>query len=144
MIQEEGLGSILFGYGTMLFKQVPYTMTKQVSFDIFATQIYAFAILSLTANEETRFLTTTLSAFLASILACTISQPGDVILTKRFKENSKDSIGGIISSINDRKGVGGFFAGYSARLAHVAAIVTSQLVVYDYLKQLLGLPATGS
>ena len=31
-----------------------------------------------------------------------------------------------------------------ARIAHVALIITSQLVVYDIVKQALNLPVTGS
>eukprot|EP00554_Chaetoceros_debilis_P002196 CAMPEP_0194091638 /NCGR_PEP_ID=MMETSP0149-20130528/43819_1 /TAXON_ID=122233 /ORGANISM="Chaetoceros debilis, Strain MM31A-1" /LENGTH=464 /DNA_ID=CAMNT_0038776291 /DNA_START=61 /DNA_END=1455 /DNA_ORIENTATION=+ len=143
MVKKEGISSVFFGYFTMLFKQVPYTVTKQVSFELLQTNIYALAIVSLAANEQTRLITTISAAFLASILACTASQPGDVILTKRFKENSRDSIPVIISTVYEDKGPGGFYAGYSARLGHVAAIVTSQLVVYDYLKQLLGLPVAG-
>jgi solute carrier family 25 phosphate transporter 3 len=50
----------------------------------------------------------------------------------------------LASGIYEEKGFGGFYAGFSARLAHVAAIVTTQLVLYDFLKQLLGLPATVS
>jgi solute carrier family 25 phosphate transporter 3 len=40
--------------------------------------------------------------------------------------------------------VGGFFVGTGARLVHVVSIITSQLMVYDVVKQALGLPATGS
>ncbi len=156
LIEEEGLSSIFYGYSTMLFKQVPYTITKQCSFDLFASSILAYAMtLSLTLPaEEIRFLSTVTAAFLASILACTVSQPGDVILTRKLKgneifpeksnNNDIDSLGngsrGVITTkcdlsvldlaknIYNDKGFGGFYAGYSARLAHVAAIVTSQLV----------------
>jgi hypothetical protein len=31
-----------------------------------------------------------------------------------------------------------------ARLLHVGMIVTIQLVIYDFVKQLVGLPATGA
>jgi solute carrier family 25 phosphate transporter 3 len=41
-------------------------------------------------------------------------------------------------------GVPGFFTGTGARIIHVSTIITSQLVIYDIVKQLLGLPATGS
>ena len=47
MIQEEGISSIFFGYPAMLFKQVPYTITKQCSFDILASSISA-EIMSIT------------------------------------------------------------------------------------------------
>ena len=144
MIEEEGLSSILFGYPFMLFKQVPYTITKQCSFDLFASSIsiYAMSILNAWPTPEVRLLSTVSAAFIASILACTMSQPGDVMLTKKFNSGSDDSILKIAKDVYDEKGFGGFYAGYDARLAHVAAIVTSQLVLYDFLKQLLGLPAT--
>lgn len=127
----------------MLIKQVPYTVTKQVSFELFATQLALVTNLAMFTDEETRFFTTVVSAFLASILACIISQPGDILLTKTFKENGNDAPIENAKNIFEARGLNGFYAGFSARLAHVASIVTSQLVVYDFLKQLLGLPATG-
>jgi hypothetical protein len=48
------------------------------------------------------------------------------------------------TSIYTSRGLGGFFIGTQARLLHVVAIVTSQLVIYDAVKRLLGLAATGS
>ncbi len=150
MIQEEGFGSLLYGYPAMLFKQVPYTITKQCSFDLFASSISVQAVTLLSStwgSNDIRLLSTVGAAFLASILACTTSQPGDIILTKTLKgknanNNDDTSIMGLASEIYNKDGLGGFYAGYSARLAHVIAIVTSQLVLYDFLKQLLGLPAT--
>ena len=41
-------------------------------------------------------------------------------------------------------GLAKFFTGTQARIIHVGLIITSQLVIYDIVKQLLGLPATGS
>jgi len=145
VIKEDGISSLFFGYTTMLFKQVPYTVAKQVSFEFVTAQLLAImAASSIAPNEETRFITTVASAFLASILACTISQPADILLTKTFKENYDDDPLKNAKIVFENGGIQSFYQGYTARLAHVAAIVTSQLVVYDFLKQLLGLPATGS
>ena len=36
------------------------------------------------------------------------------------------------------------FRGVKARLIHLLALITTQLVIYDYAKQLVGLAATGS
>jgi solute carrier family 25 phosphate transporter 3 len=47
-------------------------------------------------------------------------------------------------NIYKSRGIGGFFIGTQARLLHVVAIVTSQLVIYDAVKRLLGLAATGT
>ena len=80
-----------------------------------------------------------------------MSHPGDVILTETYKQsksnagdNSSKGFVQVISNIYDNRGVKGFVAGLSARFLHVGAIITSQLVLYDTIKQLLGLPATGS
>lgn len=50
----------------------------------------------------------------------------------------------VIDKINSAGGIPAFFTGTGARIVHVGMIITSQLVVYDLVKQLLGLPATGS
>lgn len=168
---KQGMTSLFYGYNTMLLKQVPYTMTKQVSFDLFATNLFAWAttyntlVVSL-PTEQVKFCITTTSAFLASILACLSSQPGDVLLTKLYQQQQERhtvtpnssttttmtkttakcaSCNSMWKEVYREEGLGGLFlTGLSARLAHVGTIVTMQLLVYDYLKQLLGLPATVS
>merc|ERR1719273_162996 len=42
LLQSEGLLSTFGGIWAMLSKQVPYTMAKQVSFDLVAASIYLF------------------------------------------------------------------------------------------------------
>ena len=54
------------------------------------------------------------------------------------------SFNSVVSSIYKKYGLAGFYMGLQARLAHVASIITSQLVMYDILKAALGLSATGS
>ena len=106
----------------MLSKQVPYTMAKQVSFDIFAKLLYALSdnfklkpgqhnpwiyyihwnqvVMSLffhsrpsltfrlstllSALGDMKWAISIASAFLASILACLSSQPGDMILSATY------------------------------------------------------------
>jgi solute carrier family 25 (mitochondrial phosphate transporter), member 3 len=113
-------------------------MAKQVSFDMFATMLYRY----IAVKTEVQFC----AAFLASILACLASHPGDVILTATYKQgtSSTDGFPGVVASLYNEKGLNGFFAGLTARFFHVGAIITSQLVLYDVIKQLLGLPATGT
>lgn len=91
---------------------------------------------------------------MASILACIGSHPGDVILTDTYKKGEKE--GGaltptsmprftdVVSTIYAIEGIGGFWTGITARFFHVGAIITSQLYLYDVIKQLLGLSATGT
>mmetsp|Transcript_4993 Transcript_4993/g.7334 ORF Transcript_4993/g.7334 Transcript_4993/m.7334 type:complete len:313 (-) Transcript_4993:273-1211(-) len=148
LINEEGLLSTFGGIWAMLAKQVPYTMAKQVSFDLVAGLLYAFFLNRDTFGEVTaddiKWVVSVLAAFCASIFACIFSQPGDMILTETYKSASQEGFAGVIKTIYDKGGLGGFFTGTGARIVHVGAIITSQLVIYDIVKQLLGLPATGS
>jgi Mitochondrial carrier protein len=219
---EEGFGSIFAGLWAMLAKQVPYTFGKQVSFDVFAGILYATyhrlkGEMAL-GGAEVKFLVSVVSAFLASLIACIFSQPGDMILTETYRPADKMSqvkievtteqepaqeqpaaatmeaqgeqgetatvsepqverqvlqesqavvqengaiaaaaVAVSTASKNDSRkfvdvvlrlyadgGIPKFFTGTQARILHVGLIITSQLVIYDIVKQLLGLPATGS
>lgn len=120
------------------------TITKQVSFDEFAGMLYKVAAGANLAAADVKFEVSILAAFLASILSCITSHPGDVVLTDTFKEQENVGFTQVVSEVYQAQGITGFFAGLSARFFHVGAIITSQLVLYDIIKQFLGLPATGS
>jgi solute carrier family 25 phosphate transporter 3 len=87
------------------------------------------------------------AALLASIVACLMSHPGDVLLTATYKESSGSKDEGLVSTIKKIHSDGGlsaFFRGLDARFLHVGCIISFQLVIYDQMKQALGLPASGS
>lgn len=145
--QPGGLLATFAGMSAMLAKQVPYTMAKQVSFDVVAGLLYAIlAKRAVDAATDAKWAVSVTAAFAASLFACVFSMPGDTILTETYKdaESSEKGIVGVVRGIHAKKGLVGFFAGTKARIVHVGAIITSQLVVYDAVKQALGLPATGS
>jgi solute carrier family 25 phosphate transporter 3 len=150
LVREEGIISVfLGGFPAMLSKQVPYTFAKQVSFDVFASMLYLFAYQANLAPVDIKAEVSIAAAFAASILACIASHPGDVILTDTYKKGEViggriPRLGNVIATIYNSQGLAGFFTGLTARFFHVGAIITSQLVLYDYVKQLLGLPATGT
>ncbi|KAL3791403.1 hypothetical protein ACHAW5_005777 [Stephanodiscus triporus] len=165
---------------------IPYTFGKQVSFDVVAKFLYrklnvpTSALSSLTKGmrpEYVKWVVSVLAAMVASVMACLLSQPGDVILTETYDGAGGHGAGGgshaavkkqqtvrggkrvakskglreVSSTIYSRHGgegvvhgVSGFFTGLQARFVHVGLIITSQLVIYDIVKQLLGLPASGS
>uniref|UniRef100_A0A7S2ETP5 Mitochondrial phosphate carrier protein n=1 Tax=Trieres chinensis TaxID=1514140 RepID=A0A7S2ETP5_TRICV len=148
LMKDDGLASLFGGIWAMLSKQVPYTMAKQVSFDVFAKLLYS--LLSKPGSEgntaaDLKWIVSVCSAFIASIFACIFSQPGDMILTETYK-GSKNEGGffGVVGTVYGRGGLPAFFTGTGARIVHVGLIITSQLVIYDIVKQALGLPATGS
>jgi solute carrier family 25 phosphate transporter 3 len=146
IVEEEGWEGVFSGFPAMLSKQVPYTMTKQVSFDVFAGMLYSAAASLNLAAASVKLQVEIGAAFLASILSCISSQPGDVILTDTYKLKTveQSDFRQVVSSIYNEQGLGGYFVGLTARFLQVGTIITSQLVLYDIVKQLLGLPATGS
>lgn len=220
LIREDGVFSSFSGLPAMLSKQIPYTMGKQVSFDLIAQLLYVLAAYLAVSAADAKWAISLGAAFLASIVACLTSQPGDMILTATYKgaghsghgdhsgsavresaqkvheahvapaiqpdvvlwddvaqssvsdgvsdvsgdvpstpthipqdkptvtqastAASSKQFSTVVSSIYRQHGLGGFYLGLGARLAHVASIITSQLVVYDLIKMALGLPVTGS
>uniref|UniRef100_A0A7S4AN13 Uncharacterized protein n=2 Tax=Pseudo-nitzschia australis TaxID=44445 RepID=A0A7S4AN13_9STRA len=155
IVRDDGFWIMMSGVWAMLAKQVPYTFGKQVSFDLVAKFLYSVTeklsgdgVLSKT---QRKWIVTLLSAFFASIAACLCSQPGDMILTETYStsDNGDTSskpgkFSAVVRGMYQTGGVLEFFRGTQARLVHVGMIITSQLMVYDLVKQLLGLPATGS
>ncbi|GAX19340.1 hypothetical protein FisN_4Lh081 [Fistulifera solaris] len=142
IVEKEGLLSLFRGgFAAMLSKQVPYTVGKQVSFDLFAASLYS----SLASKGCDAVI---IAASGASIVACLLSQPGDVLLTQTYQDRSRadtiPSLSETARSIWVQQGPCGFLSGLSARFLHVGFIVQIQLVLYDLVKQTLGLPATGS
>ena len=142
LIKNDGVAALFGGVWAMLAKQIPYTFGKQVSFDVIAATLYTFFAKFM--EVVNKWLVSISSAFCASIVACLFSQPGDMVLTETYKSEKPKPFGVVLRSLYQRGGVGEFFTGTGARIVHVGMIITSQLVIYDVVKQLLGLPATGS
>ena len=144
LVEESGVEGLFYGFPAMLSKQVPYTAGKQISFDAFATLFYTLAGQSGFSQEEVKFEVSVGAAALASVMACVLSHPGDVILTAAYRSSAERRFTDILSSIYEGEGLEGFVSGINARFLHVGTIITCQLVLYDIIKELLGLPATGS
>jgi solute carrier family 25 phosphate transporter 3 len=159
--REKGPFASFGGLPAMLSKQVPYTMGKQVSFDFLCHTIYSTFVIALASGNaeqldpRARALVPFLGACLTSVIACALSHPGDMVLTEYFKgSQAQPKAGadaraprgtmGAFMAIIERDGPIGLFAGLKARFLHVAAIIIVQLVVYDAIKQMLGLPSTGA
>ncbi|KAL7580800.1 hypothetical protein ACA910_001078 [Epithemia clementina (nom. ined.)] len=146
MIELEGASGFRKGLLPMMYKQVPYTITKNVSFDLLTKLAYGALLLEAsTASSTTKFAIPLASAALASILSCVSSQPGDMLLSlvnahggsRRTHEIARDIL-------RSDRGIRGFFVGMKTRLLHVGIIVTLQLLIYDFTKRMCGIAATGS
>lgn len=145
MLKREGIRSLTKGLPAMMFKQVPYTITKNVSFDLLTTSLYSlWREMGYAITANVKFAIPLVSAMSAAVLSCISSHPGDMLLSlvnahegsKRTRDFAKDIWKG-------RSGIGGFFVGIRPRFLHVLVIVTVQLLIYDFVKRLVGIAATG-
>jgi solute carrier family 25 (mitochondrial phosphate transporter), member 3 len=146
ILQKEGVQGFVKGFTPMVMKQVPYTVTKNVSFDVITKIFYSsLRQAGLVVSGTMMFAIPLVSAGIASILSSISSQPGDMVLSlvnaHEGDMKTKDVWNSIMQS--DR-GFRGFFIGGKTRLLHVGMIVTIQLLIYDYVKRLCGIAATGS
>lgn len=96
---------------------------------------------------------TVVAALSAAMLSSLASQPGDTLLSAVNKQARQQlssegikGLSGVSGTLRIMKdcvselGFVGLFTGAKARLVHVGLIVVVQLVVYDYIKQLVGIP----
>ena len=148
IVRQEGiLRPFQKGLAPMLSKQVPYTMGKQVSFDLFAGMLYGTLLgFTFLPKNGIALEVEVGAAFMASIVACISSHPGDVLLTATYKNSDSTNVNFLdtIQRVYQDGGISAFFRGLNARFIHVGCIITLQLVIYDQIKQSLGLPASGT
>jgi len=149
MVTERGVFSVLFaGLPAQMAKQVPYTMVKQVSFDFLTAYAYAsVAAMGMGVTPNIKWAITLSAALTAAFFSTLASQPGDMLLSSvnKYKEDgSKPTTAEAARDILSKDGWKGLFRGTKARILHTGAIVTAQLTLYDIVKQLCGIAATGS
>eukprot|EP00429_Kryptoperidinium_foliaceum_P059761 CAMPEP_0176095902 /NCGR_PEP_ID=MMETSP0120_2-20121206/48074_1 /TAXON_ID=160619 /ORGANISM="Kryptoperidinium foliaceum, Strain CCMP 1326" /LENGTH=417 /DNA_ID=CAMNT_0017429881 /DNA_START=28 /DNA_END=1278 /DNA_ORIENTATION=+ len=141
ILKSEGVEGLCKGMNPMVLKQVPYTVTKNVSFDVLTKSFYAILkAQGVALSAATMFVVPLLSAALASILSTVTSQPGDMVLSLVNAHKGDRKSSEIFRSIlHSPRGIAGFFVGFKTRLLHVGVTVTIQLMVYDYVKRLCGI-----
>jgi len=148
-VQDDGPLASFTSFPAMVAKQVPYTMGKQVSFDIFCELVHGVLATVLVGDvlDRADAFTPVIAALPSAILACVLSHPGDTVLTEYFKGEIPQ--GGVLGAFgalirrSEKGPLSALFTGIQARLLHVIGILWIQLVIYDKVKQFLGLPATG-
>jgi len=144
MIENEGILGVFKGLTAMMSKQIPYTITKNVSFDVITTSAYKIMrTYGLLITKEMKILIPLISAMIASVLSCISSQPGDMLLSVVNAEEGDGRSRDFAKNILKKNGVRGFFVGMKTRFVHVGLIVTVQLLIYDIVKRLCGIAATG-
>ncbi|CAI0655682.1 unnamed protein product, partial [Colletotrichum noveboracense] len=140
---QEGLAAFYSGFGPILFKQVPYTMTKFVAFEKVSEFAYANFFDKSKTSDGMQTTINLGSGLIAGFAAAIVSQPADTMLSKinKTKGLPGESTTSRLVKIAKELGVRGSFSGLPARLFMVGALTAGQFAIYGDLKKALG--ATG-
>lgn len=163
IVDEETASSLFRGLPAILAKQVPYTVVQLSSYEFLTGYVYralesgtfGMHIDGSAPATQYRLLISAGCALVAALLSSLASQPGDTLLSAVNKSARVAAVGSastvpqkgplaIMGETIDELGIKGLFKGTKARLLHVSVIVVTQLLVYDFIKQLCGVPLTGT
>lgn len=147
VVRDEGAAGLLRGVPATCSKQLPYTATKQVTFDALVDAAVRLS------PAVPRWASTGAAAASAAVLSTLASQPGDALLSEVSKSRGGGGAGagatnaggapaadGSLAAAWAKLGAAGLVRGLRARLVQVGIIVTVQLILYDTLKHAFGVP----
>lgn len=136
---QEGLGAFYSGFGPILFKQVPYTMSKFVVFEKVSEAIFrVYPKESLSPSMQT--MANLGSGLIAGFAAAFVSQPADTMLSKINKTKGLPGEGTTTRLIKIAKELGlrGSYTGINTRLFMVGTLTAFQFAIYGDIKKALG------
>ncbi|CAH0017881.1 unnamed protein product [Clonostachys rhizophaga] len=139
ILKSEGVGAFYSGFGPILFKQVPYTVTKFVAFEKISEAFFRqLGKDNLSSGAQTAV--NLGSGLLAGFAAAIISQPADTMLSKinKTKGLPGESTASRLVKIAGELGVRGSFAGLPTRLVMVGGLTAGQFAIYGDIKKALG------
>ncbi|TDZ28906.1 Mitochondrial phosphate carrier protein [Colletotrichum spinosum] len=139
ILSQEGVGAFYSGFVPILFKQVPYTVTKFVAFEKVSEAVFAQLDKSTLSSGATTAVNLG-SGLMAGFAAAIVSQPADTMLSKINKtkglpgESTISRLGKIAAEL----GIRGSFAGLPTRLFMVGGLTAGQFAIYGSIKKALG------
>ncbi|KAJ5181211.1 hypothetical protein N7491_000766 [Penicillium cf. griseofulvum] len=129
ILKNEGIGAFDSAFGPILFKQVPYTITKFVAFERVSEAILSqFDKSQMSAGASTAV--NLGSGLISGFAAAIVSQPADTMLSKINKTKGLPVAGDL--------GLRGSFAGLPTRLFMVGGLTAGQFAIYGDIKKFLG------
>ncbi|GJC83639.1 mitochondrial phosphate carrier protein [Colletotrichum liriopes] len=142
MLKNEGIGAFYAGFGPILFKQIPYTMSKFVVYEKVSEAIFR-KYPKHTLSDGAQTAVNLGSGLIAGFAAAIVSQPADTMLSKINKTQGLPGEGTTSRLIKIAKELGlrGSYTGIGARLFMVGTLTAGQFAIYGDLKKALG--ATG-
>ncbi|OLN86751.1 Mitochondrial phosphate carrier protein 1 [Colletotrichum chlorophyti] len=142
MLKNEGIGAFYAGFGPILFKQIPYTMSKFVVYEKVAEAIFR-QYPKETLSDGAQTVANLGAGLIAGFAAAIVSQPADTMLSKINKTKGLPGEGTTsrLIKIGKELGIRGSYTGIGARLFMVGTLTAFQFAIYGDLKKALG--ATG-
>ncbi|EMD59419.1 hypothetical protein COCSADRAFT_153164 [Bipolaris sorokiniana ND90Pr] len=139
ILRTEGVGALYSGFGPILFKQVPYTITKFVAFEKISEAIFALFDKSTMSNGAQTTVNLG-SGLLSGFAAAIVSQPADTMLSKINKTRGLpgESTVSRLIKIAGELGIRGSFTGLPTRLFMVGGLTAGQFALYGSIKRALG------
>jgi len=155
-VASEGVGSLLKGYVPIALRQVPYSSSKLVCFELCASALLGL-LARLTTDDDAivrlRPALVLAAGMGAGICAAIVSQPADVLLTRMYGVPQVTStaisecviVDGPIAQMRYlySLGVRQAFAGLGPRLVMISSMTSVQFLVYDSLRRALGCEPQG-
>lgn len=148
--RDEGVGALFHGLKPIMMRQLPYTVTKLVAYELCSTALIAAARRLVRARGEAddapptpllRPAIVLFSGILAGAAAAVVSQPADVLLTRicastSIAKCSLDAAGSFRDQVVElaRGGLREAYAGLGPRLAMVSAMTSVQFLLYDWVR----------
>ncbi|ODM24065.1 Mitochondrial phosphate carrier protein [Aspergillus cristatus] len=139
ILKNEGIGAFYSGFGPILFKQVPYTITKFVAFEKVSEAILSQFDKSKLSNGAQTAVNLG-SGLIGGFAAAIVSQPADTMLSKinKTKGLPGESTVSRLIKIAGELGFRGSFAGLPTRLFMVGGLTAGQFAIYGDIKKALG------
>eukprot|EP00321_Phaeocystis_globosa_P001088 CAMPEP_0118814844 /NCGR_PEP_ID=MMETSP1162-20130426/3813_1 /TAXON_ID=33656 /ORGANISM="Phaeocystis Sp, Strain CCMP2710" /LENGTH=298 /DNA_ID=CAMNT_0006744763 /DNA_START=226 /DNA_END=1120 /DNA_ORIENTATION=+ len=147
--RNEGVGALFHGLKPITMRQLPYTVTKLVAYELCSTALIAASRRFVRARGEAddaplplllRPAIVLFSGILAGAAAAVVSQPADVLLTRICASTSVancalDAAGSFREQLAElaRGGLREAYAGLGPRLAMVSAMTSVQFLLYDWV-----------
>ncbi|PTB42499.1 mitochondrial phosphate carrier protein [Trichoderma asperellum] len=139
ILTQEGIGAFYSGFVPILFKQVPYTVTKFVAFEKVSEAIFSQFDKSTLSNGAQTGVNLG-SGLIAGFAAAIVSQPADTMLSKINKTKGLPGEGIVSRLVKIARELGprGSFAGLPTRLFMVGGLTAGQFAIYGDIKKALG------
>ncbi|KAI3632975.1 hypothetical protein MIR68_009050 [Amoeboaphelidium protococcarum] len=141
LLREEGVVRGFYsGFGPILFKQVPYTMTKFAVYEVAAEKIYQIINVPKEKLSTSTITAVNLgSGIIAGVCAAIISQPADTLLSKINKQKGDSRpVSTRLIEMAQKLGTRGLFGGMTARIVMVGSLTAFQFAIYGDIKRMLG------